>query len=107
MALQLQMQQNPSAGRVRAGEVRSLKFKTRFSEVEMYRKFLWYLLRERTFDPAAVEDTMHLKNALALSDRQVFPPPPPPGPSSRPVPFCPLPPPWEALPVDVRSMRSR
>mmetsp|Transcript_20969 Transcript_20969/g.63126 ORF Transcript_20969/g.63126 Transcript_20969/m.63126 type:complete len:388 (+) Transcript_20969:212-1375(+) len=54
-----------------SGEVRSLKSKTGYTEVEMYRKFLWYLLRERTFDPAAVQDTLHLKQALSLSDQQV------------------------------------
>lgn len=43
----------------------------------MYRKFLWYLLRERTFDPAAVQDTLHLKQALSLSDQQACPHPTP------------------------------
>lgn len=62
---------------VRAGEVRSLKSKTGYTEVEMYRKFLWYLLRERTFDPAAVQDTLHLKQALSLSDQQACPNPTP------------------------------
>lgn len=54
------------------GEVRSLKFKTRFSEVEMFRKFVWFLLRERSFDPAALQDVLHLKAVLGLSQEQVL-----------------------------------
>lgn len=54
-----------------SGEVRSLKFKTRFSEAEMFRKFLWFVLRERKFDPLALQDMLHLKQALGLSQEQV------------------------------------
>ena len=42
-----------------------------FSAVEVFRKYLWYLLRERTFDPDAVADMVQLKVALGLTDEDV------------------------------------
>lgn len=37
----------------------------------MFRKYLWFLLRERQFDGPAVEDMVLLKGALALRDDEV------------------------------------
>ncbi|KAF6265236.1 hypothetical protein COO60DRAFT_1623915 [Scenedesmus sp. NREL 46B-D3] len=54
-----------------AGVVRKLRSSTGFSPVEVFRKYLWFLLRERQFDVAAVEDMVLLKSVLGLSDQQV------------------------------------
>lgn len=53
------------------GEARGLKMKTRFSGTEILRKYLWYLLRERSFDNDAVADMQQLKSALGLTDDEV------------------------------------
>ena len=53
------------------GEARGLKMKTRFSGTEIFRKYLWYLLRERSFDNDAVADMQQLKSALGLTDDEV------------------------------------
>ena len=51
--------------------MRALRMRTGFSEGELFRKYLWYLLRERKFDADAVADLLHLRAALALTDEQV------------------------------------
>lgn len=53
------------------GILRGLKMKTGFNSAEMFRKYLWYLLRERKFDTEAVNDIVQLKSALQLSDEEV------------------------------------
>lgn len=45
--------------------------KTRFSGTEIFRKYLWYLLRERSFDVDAVADMQQLKSSLGLADPEV------------------------------------
>lgn len=45
--------------------------KTGFNAVEIFRKYLWYLLRERKFDTEAVNDVVQLKSSLQLSDEEV------------------------------------
>ncbi|KAL0027862.1 hypothetical protein WJX77_011371 [Trebouxia sp. C0004] len=50
---------------------RSLKMKTGFNAAEIFRKYLWYLLRERKFDTEAVNDVVQLKSSLQLSDEEV------------------------------------
>ncbi|GBF89464.1 hypothetical protein Rsub_02036 [Raphidocelis subcapitata] len=42
-----------------------------FTPVEVFRKYLWYVLRERRFDPDAVSDMVALKGALGLGDGEV------------------------------------
>ena len=42
-----------------------------FSSAELFRKYLWFLLREREFDEGAVADLVALKGALGRSDAQV------------------------------------
>ena len=54
-----------------AGVARGLKMKTGFNAVEIFRKYLWYLLRERKFDTEAVNDVVQLKSSLQLSDEEV------------------------------------
>lgn len=54
-----------------AGAMGRLRFQTGFSSVEVFRKYLWFLLRERTFDSQAVEDLVALKAALGLTDEEV------------------------------------
>lgn len=49
----------------------SLKFRTGFNSVEVFRKFLWYLLRERSFDQEAIDDLIALKQAAGLDDAAV------------------------------------
>jgi hypothetical protein len=51
--------------------LQKLRSSTGFSPVEVFRKYLWFLLRERKFDAAAVEDMVLLKSVLGLSDEQV------------------------------------
>lgn len=48
-----------------------LRFKTGFTATEVFRKYLWYLLRERSFDQEAVDDLVALKAALGLKDEEV------------------------------------
>ena len=45
--------------------------KTGFNSAEIFRKYLWYLLRERKFDTEAVNDVVQLKGSLQLSDEEV------------------------------------
>ena len=45
--------------------------KTGFNASEIFRKYLWYLLRERKFDTEAVNDVVQLKASLQLSDEEV------------------------------------
>ncbi|KAK9812867.1 hypothetical protein WJX72_004910 [[Myrmecia] bisecta] len=54
-----------------SGTVRALKMKSSFSSVEIFRKYLWYVLRERKFDQEVVDDLVYLKAALGLKDEQV------------------------------------
>ena len=54
-----------------AGVARSIQTKTGFTASEVFRKFLWYLLRERKFDSEAVNDVVQLKASLQLSDAEV------------------------------------
>jgi hypothetical protein len=49
----------------------SLKFRAGFNSVEVFRKFLWYLLRERSFDQEAIDDLIALKQAAGLDDAAV------------------------------------
>jgi hypothetical protein len=53
------------------GVIGGLRIRTGFSPVEIFRKYLWYLLRERKFDTEAVADVATLKAALGLKDEQV------------------------------------
>lgn len=50
---------------------RNIQIKTGFNASEVFRKFLWYLLRERKFDSEAVNDVVQLKASLQLSDAEV------------------------------------
>ena len=54
-----------------AEEARKLCSQTGFKPVEIFRKYLWYLLRERKFDQEAADDLVYLKSVLNLSDDQV------------------------------------
>ncbi|BDA47494.1 hypothetical protein COCOBI_10-3420 [Coccomyxa sp. Obi] len=54
-----------------AGVVRGLKMKSGFSSTEIFRKYLWYLLRERKFDEDAVADLAALRSALNMTDEEV------------------------------------
>ena len=45
--------------------------KTGFNAAEIFRKYLWYLLRERKFDTEAASDVVQLKASLQLSDEEV------------------------------------
>lgn len=53
------------------GSMQRVRSATGFSAVEVYRKYLWYLLKERPFNPDAVADMVALKQALQLSDAEV------------------------------------
>lgn len=52
------------------GSLSLLKLQTGFSGVEVFRKYLWFLLRERLFDEEAVADMAALKASLGLTDEQ-------------------------------------
>lgn len=49
----------------------NLQKTTGFTTSEIFRKYLWYLLRERKFDSDAVNDVVQLKASLQLSDAEV------------------------------------
>ncbi|EIE23581.1 hypothetical protein COCSUDRAFT_47354 [Coccomyxa subellipsoidea C-169] len=53
------------------GVMRGLKMKSGFSSTEIFRKYLWYLLRERKFDEDAVADLAALRTALGMTDEEV------------------------------------
>ncbi|CAK0783201.1 hypothetical protein CVIRNUC_006400 [Coccomyxa viridis] len=53
------------------GVVRGLRLKTGFTATEIFRKYLWYLLRERKFDEDAVADLSALRSVLAMKDEDV------------------------------------
>ncbi|CAL5220883.1 g2973 [Coccomyxa viridis] len=53
------------------GVVRGLRMKTGFTATEIFRKYLWYLLRERKFDEDAVADLSALRSVLAMRDDEV------------------------------------
>lgn len=48
-----------------------IRVKAGFSPTEVFRKYLWYLLRERKFDQTAVDDLICLKQSLELSEEDV------------------------------------
>lgn len=54
-----------------SGSLQRIRSATGFSAVEVFRKYLWYLLKERPFNPDAVADMVALKQALQLSDAEV------------------------------------
>lgn len=60
-----------SAGLLTPALAKKLKAETGFSGPEVFRKYLWYVLRERRFDSTAVNDLVALRQALALSDEDV------------------------------------
>jgi hypothetical protein len=51
--------------------MQGVRFRTGVSMVELFRKYLWYLLRERKFDQGAVDDLVALKHAAGLTDQDV------------------------------------
>ncbi|GAX73835.1 hypothetical protein CEUSTIGMA_g1285.t1 [Chlamydomonas eustigma] len=51
--------------------VKGIKGSTGFTPSEIFRKYLWFLLRERKFDQDAVDDLVALKVAAMLSDEEV------------------------------------
>lgn len=53
------------------GVITGLRLRSGFSPTEIFRKYLWYLLRERKFDNDALADVIALKKALGLSDKDV------------------------------------
>jgi hypothetical protein len=54
-----------------SAHVQKLRGSTGFTPVEVFRKYLWFLLRERQFDLAAVQDMVLLKQSLSLTDDEV------------------------------------
>eukprot|EP01024_Parvocaulis_polyphysoides_P038549 TRINITY_DN3466_c0_g1_i2.p1 TRINITY_DN3466_c0_g1~~TRINITY_DN3466_c0_g1_i2.p1 ORF type:complete len:345 (-),score=32.52 TRINITY_DN3466_c0_g1_i2:813-1847(-) len=52
-------------------KILTIKFNTGFNNVEIYRKYLWYLLRERKFDQTAIDDLQFLSTALRLKGSEV------------------------------------
>jgi len=48
-----------------------IRMKTGFTPTEVFRKYLWFLLRERKFDQSAVDDLICLKASLQLSEEDV------------------------------------
>ena len=55
----------------RTGVTKDLTMRTGFSAAEIFRKYLWFLLRERKFDSGAVDDLLQLRSSLQLSDVEV------------------------------------
>eukprot|EP00210_Caulerpa_lentillifera_P001951 g1872.t1 len=48
-----------------------IRVKAGFTPTEVFRKYLWYLLRERKFDQTAVDDLICLKKSLQLTEEDV------------------------------------
>lgn len=51
--------------------MRGIRARSGFSAMEVFRKYLWYVLRERKFDEEAVDDLAALRAALSMSDEEV------------------------------------
>ncbi|KAG1681170.1 hypothetical protein FOA52_015613 [Chlamydomonas sp. UWO 241] len=60
-----------SRGQLSDATIKGLCRQTGFTPVEVFRKYLWYALRERKFNQDAVDDIVALKVAAALNDEQV------------------------------------
>lgn len=66
--------QSSWSGRTRPGaesQERTAPLRAGFTSVEIFRKFLWYLLRERAFKQDVVDDLLALKKGLGLTDSEV------------------------------------
>ena len=48
-----------------------IRMRTGFTPTEVFRKYLWFVLRERKFDQSAVDDLVALKTSLQLSESDV------------------------------------
>eukprot|EP00803_Ostreobium_quekettii_P003706 evm.model.scf_4588.1 EVM.evm.TU.scf_4588.1 scf_4588:492-2081(+) len=48
-----------------------LKMKMGYSSTEIFRKYLWYLLREIRFGQEAVDDLVYLKEVLKMTDDDI------------------------------------
>ena len=48
-----------------------IRMRTGFTPTEVFRKYLWFVLRERKFDQSAVDDLIALKTSLQLSESDV------------------------------------
>ena len=48
-----------------------IRRKTGFDGAQIFRKFMWFLLRERKFDSSAVDDCVLLKSAFGLTEQEV------------------------------------
>lgn len=48
-----------------------LRLKTGFTSVEVFRKYLWFTLREKEFGQEAVDDLVYLKTALGMQENEV------------------------------------
>lgn len=53
------------------GALKSLRFRTGFNNIDIFRKYLWFALCERAFDQDAVDDLIALKEALQLTGAEV------------------------------------
>ena len=56
---------------LQGNSITGIRLRTGFTPVEIFRKYLWYLLRERKFDHEALADLIELKSCLNLSDVEV------------------------------------
>lgn len=56
---------------LQGSSITGIRLRTGFSQIEIFRKYLWYLLRERKFDHDALADLVELKSCLGLSDGDV------------------------------------
>ena len=52
------------------GVISGLRRQTGYKPAELFRKYLWFLLRERKFNQEAVDDLIHLKSVLNLDEQQ-------------------------------------
>jgi hypothetical protein len=56
---------------LKGSSITGIRLRTGFSPTEIFRKYLWYLLRERKFDNDALADVIELKKCLNLSEGEV------------------------------------
>ncbi|WPT14468.1 hypothetical protein PSENEW3_00000598 [Picochlorum sp. SENEW3] len=56
---------------LKGNSITGIRLRTGFTPTEIFRKYLWYLLRERKFDNDALADVIELKACLKLSDEEV------------------------------------
>jgi hypothetical protein len=56
---------------LKGSAIAGVRLRTGFTPTEIFRKYLWFMLRERKFDPECIADLVELRGALNLTNEEV------------------------------------